>query len=228
MEEKKRGLFVVFEGIDRCGKSTQSQLLYDSIQDDGEVCSLSPFPNRFSLPGSMITSYLSADKKLYEPLHTRSLQLIFAADRWQGSDHIRDQLSHGVHVICDRYSYSGICYGKANGLESDFCYSLEEGLPEPDAVFYLSMDPKEAPKRNGYGKGIYDKEDFQQVVSKEYDEMAKKRPDIWFKIDTTNKTKEVIHKEIRRIFLDLKTKDHPRIPYVIEKANSGDEEKLAE
>ncbi len=63
--------------------------------------------------------------------------LLFAVNRWELKKEIEDRINTGQNVILDRYSYSGIAYSHAKGLDYNWCRNTEIGLPEPDTVFYL-------------------------------------------------------------------------------------------
>ena len=59
-------------------------------------------------------------------------------------------LKRGVHLIVDRYSYSGVAYSAAKGLphlSRQWCSSMEQGLLAPDAVFFLHVDAEAARAR---------------------------------------------------------------------------------
>jgi dTMP kinase len=74
-------------------------------------------------------------------------------------------------VILDRYSYSGIAYTSAKGIEVDWCFATEKGLPKPDVVYYLKVnDIKELESRGGYGEERYERVEFQEKVKKIYED----------------------------------------------------------
>ena len=114
----KRGLFIVFEGLDRSGKSTQSKLLAEMLRKMGEKVSEFRFPNRESELGKMIGQYLT--KKDFK-MNNETIHLLFSANRWEEKEKIVDTLNSGTHIICDRYAYSGVAYSNAKGLNFDWC-----------------------------------------------------------------------------------------------------------
>ena len=107
-----RGVFVVLEGVDRCGKSTQAQLLYDHIKAKSAVLMLR-FPNRQTATGKVIDDYLN--KRI--ELNDRAVHLLYAANRWEASDSIVKALDQGMTVVVDRYSFSGVAFSCAKGLD---------------------------------------------------------------------------------------------------------------
>lgn len=77
---------------------------------------------------------------------------------------LRDTLESGVTVVADRYSYSGVAFSAAKGLDRVWCEAQETGLPAPDAVFYLSLSLDEAAARGGFGEERYERRDIQEKV----------------------------------------------------------------
>lgn len=155
-----RGKLIVFEGIDRSGKSTQARRLVESIEG---ACYMA-FPNRNTLIASMIDSYLKSSVNLDD----YSVHLLFVANRWECRGQILDWILAGKTVVLDRYSYSGIAYSAAKGLDIEWCKGPEAGLPKPDKVFFFNCPPDLARQRAEYGGERYEKLEFQEKVSKVY------------------------------------------------------------
>ena len=106
----KRGYFIVFEGCDHSGKTTQSKLLSES--GIFKNVTTMTFPDRTTLIGSMINNYLQKSTKLND----KAIHLLFSANRWEKESKINELLNNGTTIICDRSSYSGIAYSVAKGL----------------------------------------------------------------------------------------------------------------
>jgi len=200
-----RGIFILFEGVDRCGKSTQASLLASSLDSSSTVLTsidkkaeLIRFPNRTSAIGQLINSYLTSTSDLSD----RTIHLLFSANRWEAAKDIEKKLSDGISLVCDRYAYSGVAFTAAKGLNIDWCKSCDVGLPAPDAIIYLDITPENAALRGNYGEERYEKIDFQIKVRekfmtlKEEDESKGKLP--WFVLDAT-KSIEELQVEIQNI-----------------------------
>eukprot|EP00833_Pecoramyces_ruminatium_P015648 jgi/Orpsp1_1/1189680/evm.model.d7180000073708.1 len=116
-------------------------------------------------------------------------------------------MKEGITYVIDRYSYSGIVYSMANGLDKDWCTKMESGLPKPDVVIFLDLSVEDAAKRGEYGKERYEKKAFQQKVRDNYHGLIE---DNWKVIDAT-KSKDDIAKEILEISLKTieECKDKP-------------------
>lgn len=73
------GKFIVFEGLDRSGKTTASKLIYDKISSQ-RPAELISFPNRTSLIGKLINDYLTNKTVTLPP---QAIHLLFSANRWE-------------------------------------------------------------------------------------------------------------------------------------------------
>lgn len=89
---------------------------------------------------------------------------------------IEETLSKGYTIICDRYYYSGMVYSAAKNnpsLTLEWAKQPEIGLPKPDGVVFLDLEPWQAEQRGGYGEEKYEKRDLQQRVRELYLELLK-------------------------------------------------------
>ena len=174
-----RGLFVVLEGIDHSGKTIQAHELVNHFETLEFPVKYLRFPDNESSVGKMLRDFLSGSQKL-DP---RTAQLLFSANRAAIAPQIIGDLEAGINIVCDRYSYSGIAYGTAEGLDFEWLKSLEKGLPAPDVVLFLDMDVETALKRHDPGTpyDCYENVRFQTSVQKVYREKLFSRG--WQKID---------------------------------------------
>eukprot|EP01040_Poterioochromonas_malhamensis_P002083 gene2083-2222_t len=195
-----RGAFILFEGVDRCGKTTQSQLLAKYLNEQlGEGnCHHMRFPDRTTTIGTIINSYLTSKTELND----YSIHLLFSANRWERKQFIESALSQGQAVVCDRYAYSGVAFTSAKGLDLTWCQTCDQGLPSPDAIIYLDILPEEAAQRGQFGEERYERLDFQQKVREQFmklkanDEDNQQVP--WYVINAKQPI-EVIHEEIKQV-----------------------------
>ena len=155
-----RGAFILFEGVDRCGKTTQAQRLVESLRAKGPV-EFMRFPDRTTGIGQMINSYLQSDTDLDD----KAVHLLFAANRWEAKSRLEGLLQAGTTVVVDRYSYSGVAFSAAkDGMQVDWCMQPEVGLPAPDGVIYLDLTIEQAMTRGAFGEERYEKEGMQRKV----------------------------------------------------------------
>ncbi|ORX35760.1 thymidylate kinase-domain-containing protein [Kockovaella imperatae] len=187
-----RGLFIVLEGLDRSGKSTQVSRLHDQLEQDGHKARIQKFPDRITAIGKMIDSYLRSEAELDD----RAVHLLFSANRWECCQAIEQSLQDGVTVIADRYAFSGIAFSAAKGLPFDFCASPDIGLPLPDVTLYLTVSPAAAAKRAAYGTERYEQVDLQNRVREQFKLVADKvrtmhGPDRWVEVDAEGSIDQV-------------------------------------
>lgn len=105
---KPRGAFVLLEGVDRCGKTTQCKSLVDRLISAGIAATLMRFPDRTTSTGIIINDYLT--QSTTNALDDHAIHLLFSANRWESAATIVDHLRNGTTVVCDRYVYSGVAF----------------------------------------------------------------------------------------------------------------------
>jgi dTMP kinase len=165
------GLFIVFEGCDGTGKTTQKQLLIQKLKNKNiDVLEL-VFPDRTTPVGNLINNYLKGSDKLSPQMQ----HLLFVANRWEFMNKIKEHLENDGIVICDRYCYSGAAYSMTRGLTKEWCLNTEDGLIIPDIVIQLDGNPKELQlrlnKRDGDSKEIYDSLNSQLQIRENYNQI---------------------------------------------------------
>lgn len=205
MSSSKRGAFIVIEGLDRSGKSTQASLLHDRLLDPQDAEATTPkvvllkFPDRTTAIGKTIEAYLHSKSDLDD----RAIHLLFSANRWELASTITAHLAQGTTVLADRYSFSGIAYSVRKGLPYEWCRAPEVGLPAPDLTLFLDISPEVAATRGGYGQERYEKEEVQKGVRQVFDKIGRavqedsKDEGKWVDIDA-GKTKEEVAEELWR------------------------------
>jgi dTMP kinase len=153
-----RGAFVLLEGVDRCGKTTQCRLLYQRLLAAGVAATAYRFPDRTTATGRIINEYLQSDSAAAVNLNDRAIHLLFSANRWESVGQLSADLAAGKTVVCDRYAYSGVAFSAAKVdpvsgeavVPLDWCQAPDRGLPAPDCVIFLDLSQEEAEQRGGY------------------------------------------------------------------------------
>ncbi|AEH06120.1 dTMP kinase [Methanothermococcus okinawensis] len=181
--------FIVFEGIDGSGKTTQSKLLAEKINGK-YTCE----PTNGDI-GKLIRDILSGKK-----CEKETLALLFAADR---VEHVVDIEQHlkKTHIVCDRYVYSSMVYQAIQGIDLNFIMNINQFAKKPDILIFLDVDVEESFKRmNGKNKEIFENKEMLNKVRAKYYEIIKKRlfePKYgYIKINTTGKSIEEVHDNI--------------------------------
>lgn len=140
---KQRGTLISIEGIDGCGKSTLSSLLYKTLSSNPHnlECLLTQEPSKTAL-GKSIRTLLSEQTT---PLSYIAEFLLFAADR---AEHFKSVVLPALHnnlvVISDRLSDSSLAYqGYGRGVDLSFINGVNTTCMQnrtPDVVIYLRID----------------------------------------------------------------------------------------
>lgn len=143
-------MFIVIEGLDGAGKSTQLAKIEEMLDACGREFEYLHFP-RFDAPvyGELIARFLRGELGSMENVNPYLVALIYAGDRADAAPVIREWLARGKVVIVDRYVYSNIAYqcakldGEAekNALKQwilDLEYNTN-GIPRPDLSLFLDV-----------------------------------------------------------------------------------------
>nr|XP_014102779.1 thymidylate kinase isoform X2 [Bactrocera oleae] len=150
------------------------------------------FPSRTTEIGSTINSYLKNSKELNDQV----IHLLFSANRWEFLKEMQDLLNAGTTLVVDRYSYSGVAYSVAKGMDFNWCMAPEQGLLRPDAVFYLKAPIEHLIQRGDFGGERYEKREFQSKVASVFDRLCEEQTELWHTIDASE-SQAVVFENIR-------------------------------
>jgi len=165
----KRGTFILLEGMDRSGKTSQVQKLVEFLRGTGHNVAQFRFPDRTTITGQQCDKYLTMAKD--GNFADEVAHLLFSANRWEAAEKIQNLIESGTTIVCDRYSYSGIAYSASKGkstLTLDWCAAPEIGLPAPDVVLYCQVSAEVAAARSGFGQERYEQEETQRRVHQQF------------------------------------------------------------
>ncbi len=145
----KRGLFITFEGLDGCGKSTQIGFLAEYLREKGFDVLTTREPG--GCPVSEKIRGILLDKNNTE-LSAGAEALLYAAARTQlVNEVILPAVEEGKIVLCDRFFDSSVAYqGSARGLGEEWILSINgEAVRNcmPDLTIFLQFGPEESEKR---------------------------------------------------------------------------------
>ena len=165
---EQRGRFIVFEGIDGAGKTTQITRLAERFRAEGRRVLVTAEPT-VSVTGGLLRDALGGISKRT----AGEMAAMFVLDRIFHNVNpvtgIEKMLADGVDVICDRYYYSSLAY---QGSETDFDWVADMNLncPEirrPDCCIFLDLTPEQSLERISVGRvsrEIYEEESRLQAV----------------------------------------------------------------
>ncbi|OGE75332.1 MAG: dTMP kinase [Candidatus Doudnabacteria bacterium RIFCSPHIGHO2_01_52_17] len=164
----KKGFFVVFEGPDGSGQSTQVELLVNYLKAKGCKVLATKEPTLQSKAGKTIREAL--DEKI--KLGPQELQGLFTKDR---ASHLKNiilpALKRGKIVISDRYFFSSFAFGAANGVSLDWLVRMNKMFLHPDLTLILDV-PAEVSvgriEKRGKLKTLFEKKQKLEKVIKIY------------------------------------------------------------
>jgi dTMP kinase len=130
-----KGKIIVFEGIDKAGKTTQAKLLEKKL---GSKCVRIDFPDYSTPIGKEIKQFLDGKRNYPDEVK----MMLLSANRWEKKGEIEKMVSKGTTVIMNRYYQSNLVYGISKGLKIDWLLSLDKGLPKADLVIVIDIRPK--------------------------------------------------------------------------------------
>lgn len=145
----KRGLFLVFEGIDGAGKSRQMDYTAEWLVAKGRAVTVTREPGGTAIGAKIRSLLLDPNNKNLDP---QTELFLYAADRAQHiQEIIMPDLNRGNIVLCDRFTLSTVAYqGYGRGLDKTMIQELNrlatQGL-EPDLTLVLDLEPQQARER---------------------------------------------------------------------------------
>ena len=149
------GVLVNLEGIDGCGKSTQSKLLLEKLEEEGEKVIILKEPTK-----------RPHGQKLWDVLHGKrkatneEILELFVLDRIQHvEEKIQPALDNGTVILMDRYYYSSMAYQVAGGIDVEEIREKHAFAPKPDIVLIFDLPVSIALERV---KGHSDADEFEK------------------------------------------------------------------
>jgi len=200
--EEDGNRFIVIEGLDGSGKSTQIDLLMNYLEEQGTSFEYLHFPRTDDgYYGDLVARFLRGDLGPLKSVHPYLVAMIYAGNRYDSKETIRTWIEKGTTVIADRYVVSNIAFQCAK-LDSDkerndlkdwilnFEYTYHD-IPRPDINIFLDVPfhfttRKLTAERNGddrnYLNGkpdIHEQDlDFQKKVREVYLQLAASDPGV--------------------------------------------------
>ena len=160
------GVLVNLEGIDGCGKSTQSKLLREKLEDEGEKVVVLKEPTK-----------RPHGQKLWDVLHGKrkatneEILELFVLDRIQHvEEKIQPALDDGTVILMDRYYYSSMAYQVAGGIDVEEIRKKHVFAPKPDVVLIFDLPVSIALERvKGHSNADeFEKEEHLEKVREAY------------------------------------------------------------
>ncbi|MBU0708433.1 hypothetical protein KJ596_01625 [Patescibacteria group bacterium] len=231
----KRGIFVVFEGADGSGKTTQLKLTSGWLKELGYQVQELDFPQYESFWGSMVGRFLKGEFGSIGEVSPWLVTLPYILDQADGSKKVQELLEEGFVVLSNRYITS--CMGHqavklSAGEQGRYLDWLEQagyqelGLIREDLVVFLDVPPEigqglvsKKTGRTYVDDGVMDIHEenlvHQQKARGMYVSLTEKKPH-WVKVNCATKGKllprEIINYKIRELVLPILQERCPLLP----------------
>ena len=160
----KKGIFIVIEGLDGSGKTTQAKFLAKKLEKTHKVL-VTAEPSLGKIGTFIREDCLYEDKRL----PTEAEALLFAADRIEHMyNEVKPALDDGKLVICDRYIYSSLAYQGSAGLSLDWIKTINARALQPDFGIFIDVSPEKVIERLQRKKSVMETLETQQRVREVY------------------------------------------------------------
>ncbi len=198
-----RGKFLVLEGIDGSGKTTQAWFLARALLNLSKynhvIFTREPYKQ------VEIRKILRQDDDPYS--QAEKLAFLYAEDRKHHiKELIKPNLDNGIRVISDRYLVSTLVYQSTRGADFNKLLKMHSGLPVPDLIIIVDVPAKTAKKRmkkEARDEQKFEKNlEFMEKLRKKYLEMPKLLPGK-IVIVNGNKSVEKVHQDIMKHVKEL-------------------------
>ncbi|HLI46310.1 MAG TPA: dTMP kinase [Geobacterales bacterium] len=185
-----KGHFIVFEGIDGAGLTTNSKFLVDWLNSIGIRAWYTKEPTQGTI-GLYIRKLLKSGADPF------LLTLLFTADRKEHMENeVIPKIRDGIFVVCDRYLFSTIAYQSAHGAKEELIRRLNKNFLKPDLVFLLDIDPSISLNRKQAEKESYERKEFLEKVRRKFLELAS---DEGFIVIPTDRPLNEIQEDIKKV-----------------------------
>ena len=192
---KRKALFICVEGLDGCGKTTQTKLLVRKLRKMGWDAVYTAEPSRGKI-GKFIKKYcLQGEKRTFPIVEA----LLFAADRFEHVEReVIPALNEGKIVVSDRYVYSSLAYQGATGLDLKWIEMINEHAIRPDLAIFVDVEPEAVIKRLKPKKSVMENFETQRKVLEVYVKFVEKGELV--RIDG-NKSKKEVADDVLKVVL---------------------------
>ena len=191
--------FIVLEGIDGSGSSTQAELLKNYLLQQGEKAVLSPEPTTGPI-GKLIRQAMQTDiiSMPTSELFDQQMAYLFAADRYYHLFNINDGVfklieQDQTHVITTRYYFSSLAYNCDSQQQYHLVKNLNSYFPAPDWVIYLDIPVDVSLNRliQRSTREIYETEEKLKKVKQNFEQIFANYAGKFLKLDGTKPIKNI-------------------------------------
>jgi len=182
---EKKGFFVCIEGLDGCGKTTQTRMLVKVLKENYDAVYTAE-PTQGEVGRFIKENYLHCESRGSSIVEA----LLFAADRFEHMEYeVLPELREGKLVISDRYVYSSLAYQGAAGLDLEWIKGINRHAMPADLAVFIDVEPETVIQRLKPEKSVMENLETQRKVREVYLRFADKGE--LLKLDGNGSKKEV-------------------------------------
>ena len=182
---EKKGFFVCIEGLDGCGKTTQTRMLVKDLKE-GYDAVYTAEPTQGKVGRFIKGDYLHCESRGSSIVEA----LLFAADRFEHMEYeVLPKLREGKLVISDRYVYSSLAYQGAAGLDLEWIKGINSHAMPADLAVFIDVEPETVVQRLKPERSVMENLETQRKVREVYLRFADKGE--LLKLDGNGSKKEV-------------------------------------
>lgn len=160
----KTGIFIVVEGLDGSGKTTQAKVLASRLRRNHKALYTAE-PSRGKVGIFIRNRILYGEKRPSTIVEA----LLFAADRVEHvQNEVQPALEEGQIVVSDRYLYSSLAYQGSAGLSIQWIESINQHALKPDLALFIDVDPEAVFHRLKRRKSVMENLETQRRVREIY------------------------------------------------------------
>ncbi|CAD8176772.1 unnamed protein product [Paramecium pentaurelia] len=185
MKNNKRGLFIVLEGLNKCGKSSQTKLLREALE-----AKKIQFPNRSTSMGSIISDYLKGKRDINDQV----IHLLFSyqIQKQFGIPQQKHQIKESIQFVIDKHILLWYFILQQN-FQFNGVSNVIQVYKKTDLLIYLRAPIKQLKDKDDFRAERYEKQEFQQQDQEFFNKMAQQEQ---FNIINALQTKEEIFTQI--------------------------------
>lgn len=190
-------MYIVLEGIDGAGKTTQTQLLKEYLEKEGYHVESVVEPTTSDI-GRLIRQELKKDESTNDT-NQEILALLFAADRLTLKDKILNVKEDKKNfILSDRSFYSSIAYQDNPNINLEWLRRINDNTPKPDMMILLDLDEEEAVQRCDQTE-VFETREFLKRTRQKYLKFLEE--DNTYKVDASC-TQQDVHEQICKVVMD--------------------------
>ncbi|MBI5229299.1 dTMP kinase [Candidatus Micrarchaeota archaeon] len=193
------GRFIVFEGMDGCGKGENTKRLASFLFDRSKEYDFIVVTHEptYGKHGVQIRKLLKSETDPYRSAD--KLLELYVKDRIEHlKEVITPSLKEGAMVICDRYKYSTLAFQQTQGIPLEKIIKMHDGMPVPDVVFILDIPPEGALERLRERTAVekFEKLEFMKKLRENYLKLVDQLPKEKIVVINASKSRESVFESI--------------------------------